>query len=627
MALDQYGRPIDSSRTRTYIKAPWTGGLNDSVDPGFLPDNDVTVNDNVIYTTSGTKVKRQGFRYFDNIELPVILTRASSGTNRTIVFANSLITSAPVNQKVAVGEKFVVSQSLNTAYNSTHAHITAVSTTTVSNDTITYTFDGAATLTETAVADANIEFTRASSTLDINDYWYFDTTSNTKEQLLMQVTSQPKIFAFDVNGNRTEVTPASSGDEPTAAPVTSACSIVFNNRYIVAFGGLGNLPICYYPIDAATTYALLPGNPPDCSILQQHLSRLFTNVKTNPDRLYYSSPGNHTEWGGVGDSAAIDFSIGDGDTEGITAIAPSFKGILFVGKGSKIHQMANTDPENWRISPLTNGLGILSQKAVTAVDMDDLVFVSRRGIHSAIASANFGDFQGEYLSHKIQNTFNTFDQARIKNMASVYVPTLNSIAFAVTERNQDANSSLYLYNVDLKEWYRWPSVSSTALCTALDGADNLKLMVGTADSRIMAAQNGLYKDLGGIAIPYRVRSGSIYPDGNTQTVKGFKKLSLLYKPKSNYNITVNFKVDNQATQSFSYTDVAGTAILGSTFVLGQSVLGSTDVLAPFTVSVDGYGRGCTIEILNSGSGEQIEIYGYILEYESAGLQEETRKAD
>ena len=75
-------------RTQLYLKANWNGGLNDSVDPGVLPDNDLVIADNVIFATSGSRLKREGIDYFDNIDLPAVTSVTRVGTTVTITFAD-----------------------------------------------------------------------------------------------------------------------------------------------------------------------------------------------------------------------------------------------------------------------------------------------------------------------------------------------------------------------------------------------------------------------------------------------------------------------------------------------------------------------------------------------------------
>jgi hypothetical protein len=721
-------------RTLLMTKVPWTGGINSSVDPGVLPDNDLVKADNIVFSSSGSRLKRSNILYIDN-ERPVPISRSSSGTTRTIKFDGSLITTVPAEQFYVVGEQIVVTSDdgSESAYIGNYT-IASITTTTLTNDTITYTAGSSLTESSTAVS-ASFEVDRRASYIDVRDYWRTDPNFD-KLQLLMAFSSQGKLFKYDENGRRTEILPhpeqtmvvtvadvagslnskyfkiydqngsvgvyftngsgvAPGGVDRTiavtftnndsantiasllytamdadaqfeafvdantvliddiapgartdsvdvdtgftittsiqgrslSAPFTDdierACSLIFNERYILAMTGVGNKPIVYRPEDNADYYQPLGGNPPDCSILQEHLSRIWTDDKTDRDRVHYSSTSDHEEWLGNGDSGALDISPGDGDPSGITTLCPPFKGRMFVTKLNRMYQIIGEFPENFLISPITNGLGCVVHKAAAAIDFDDVLFISKKGMHSIAATSAQGAYTGQFLSEKIQPTFNTWPQSIIQQFSSIYAPEINSVAFAIGESDQDEPNALWFYNIKIAEWYRWPSQSPISLGLRLDGNSNRKLIWGTNNSKIVQALNGDFTDFDDtLAIEYRLKTGRIYPDNNPQTIKGFKKLSFLYKPKGRYSFTVKVKIDNLPIQTYGFSqDVIGDE-LGTEFILGASVLGTAAVFSPFTVPIEGYGRGIEIEIINNNKDDQVELYGYIIEYEPADLSQE-----
>ncbi len=611
-----------SRRTQIFTKAPWNGGINNSVDPGALPDNDLVQADDVIFATSGSRLKREGFGYFDH-DLPLVIKRSSVGTTRTLQFASSIsITSPVVDQLLTVGESIQITSmdSSESLYIGSHT-IASITTTTLTNDTITYSALGSLTESSTTVT-VSFSLDRNAKYLDVKDYWRFKTSDNKKHQLVMAFSSQGKMFKHDTNGNRTEI--LNGGTPLTTTPLTSAYSIVFNERYIVAMSGIGNKPFYFRPEVDTVNFLDLEGNPPDCSILMDHLNRLFTDDKTNPDRLRYCATGDPTNWQGLSDSGAIDIYPGDGDVQGIVAIFPSFKDVLFIAKGNKLYQMAGYTPETFQVKIITSGLGANSHRSVALVDQDDILFMSKKGMHSLIASNIHGDFSGSFLSLKIQQAFNTWPKNELAKSSAIYIPELNSIAFSVTEENFTEPNAIWFFNAILKEWYRWPNAAASELATMFDGNLNRRLIWGTADSRIVLTQNSEFTDrVKNSTINYQIGTGRIYPDGNPQTLKMFKKLSFFYRPKGRYSFTVTTKIDNNEIQANSFAQSITGDLLGVNFILGTSVLGSSAVFNPFTVPIDGIGRGITINIQNNNSDEQVEIYGFSIEWESADIAQET----
>lgn len=698
--------------TKVYTKYPWNGGTNSALDPGAISDNDLVQGENIVFASSGARIKREGWSYFDSAsDIPAVTHRASSGTTRTLTFASDLQTSAPDNHKIVVGERLNV---VTTASGNEPGYYDGeIVVLTVSTNTLTY--DASllgGTLSESATATSTLSLTRAKPIIGLHDYWRFVPSTAAKTQLLMGATSQhddenlpalPKLFKYDSDGRRSEVTT----DELKASwpSIINRISMgVINEDLIVAFDGKGNRPIKYNPEDSAK-FTLLRGGTsqsvassaglvteatnvinitahgfiddqavlfignigglttqtvyyvdyvgvdsfklaataggaaidltddgtgtqqfhtlaPQFSIMGVHLDRLWVNDKTNPDRVYYSSTGNHEEWFGVGDSGALDIISGDGDSKGITAIFPSFKGSIFVAKGNKLYEINGADEDDFAIHPLTHGLGAVSHNSVVAVDVDDVVFVSRKGFHSLLATDQHGDFQGSYLSSKIQPTFNLFPASRHSYVSAAYVPSLNSVAFALTDEGGLVNNALWFYNTQFKEWYTWPDADAQIVCV-YEKSSVPKLFYGTATGQIVETQNGEFTDFDEDPIRFLIKSGSIYPDNEPLGIKGFKRVGLIFKPRSSYSFTVTIKIDNFPAQSHSFSQSLTGDRLDIDFTLGQSVLGHDFVMAPFAQSIDGYGRGLTLQVENNTEEQQVEIYGYTIEYEPGDIAQET----
>lgn len=849
-------------RTQFYQIMPWTGGLNSSVDPGVLPSQDLVQADNVLFSSSGARIKRQGFNYHDDIAIPATTKRESSGTTRKITFASAIQESSPDNEILSVGESVTITGMGDNDYNGTFV-ITAVSTTDTTDDTIEFT--GSGSKTEASTADTGGTVTRTYEIDTLKDYWYND--AGVKTQRLLAVTRQPRVYTYNANGNRTILTAgsaaaqvtdvtmpsaaninsgdsfimysandatqyyfwmnkdggggdpslsgmtgievtvtsgdtddetaealedviagkekykitcaaasamttgqyftinsatdateyyvwfniASGGGDPapggktgievavggsdtdvqvatalaaaldgnsdfdsssaseivtvtnaaagattdaanvdvaspfaiqktvegraaitdftasrsgevvtltnaangetsdpfnftmdyvngfdievttegkdaapslTDADVKSSCEVL-NDKLIVGFEGTNNTPIIYDPTDSATTYRALGGNAPNFDLVREHQGRLFTNDKVRPDRLHYSSPFNPEEWQGRGDSGARDIARGDGDTEGITAIFPSFKGRLIVGKSTSLYQVIGDTPELYVTDTISKGIGCVGHKAVTTVDESDIYFVSYKGVHSLQATFDKGDYDGTFLSRKIQPTFNNFQRNRLADIQALYVESLNSVFFTIADDGDSELTDMYGYNVEIGEWYRWPDVNATALASFVKSDKTRKMYFADTSGRISETQNGDYTDYSGESYEYKIKTGAIYPGDDLISVKGFKKITYLYKPQGDFVFSSKAKVDNGDNQSIAFSQVTSGDLLGTTFTLGASVLGIETVFAPFTQPVDGYGRGITLEISQNAANEQVEIYGFMIEYELAGDAQES----
>lgn len=459
-----------------------------------------------------------------------------------------------------------------------------------------------------------------SNVIGLSDFWF---GMSNKTQRLVSVLDDKTIFSYILS---TGVRSADLfGGSAWASSITRVSFEALNNLLIIAVDGTGNVLKKW---SGAGSTADLGGTPPVASFCRQHLGRIFCNDKANSDRLHYSETGNPEIWNGTGDSGAIDIGIGDGDPEGITAIFPTFKGDLFIAKRTKLYRLTGYTPESFSIELVSSGVGCISHNSVVLADQDDIYFISEKGCHSLGATAKFGDFEGAFVSADIQKTFNdNWVKNRLKYIYGVYLSTINSIAFTVTDSSISSteNKTLWLYNIAIKAWYRWPNISCSSL-TAVSDSDQRRFFIGTNQSRVSKSFHSTNFDISNTgtnsAILYTVKSGIIFVDRNPYTLKGFKRFSLLYRPEGSHTITATLKIDNYSNQAVTFTQNTSVSLLGSTFILGTSTLGLAFVLAPYTNSIDGYGRGIQITLNNSGTDSLVDIQGFVIEYEPAGIAAE-----
>jgi hypothetical protein len=459
--------------------------------------------------------------------------------------------------------------------------------------------------------------------IGLHDYWYGD---NTRNQRLVGVGASGNVYSYN-SGTRTALTVASAY---TTTPFTSACLITFNNKCIIAVDGTDNVMKMW---DGAGNVENVPGTPPEASVMCEHIGRIVCNDKETPDMLHYSPTNDHTQWRGAGDSGAFPIAEGDGDPEGITALA-SWRGDLFVFKRTKTYRIVGTAPELMQIIKVSDSIGCVSQSAVKTLDQDDLIWVSEKGVHSMAATNTYGDFQASYVSADIQKTFNkAITRSRLRFAQAAYLPNINSIAFAFTEESNlnrinttsAVNNAIYLYNVPKKAWYRWPDLSCQSLCTAGD-ADKRRFYIGTHTGRVSKTFNDTSYDITAAAaqraIRRRIASGVVFVDTNPFTLKAFKRFILYCKPNGAQTIAATVKVDDQplpAENGVSFTFLGTGHPIGDGFVLGSTTLGSEGYFEAHARTIGGIGRGCKIALEENSLIGNAAIEGFAIEWEPAGF--------
>jgi hypothetical protein len=152
-----------------------------------------------------------------------------------------------------------------------------------------------------------------------------------------------------------------------------------------------------------------------------------------------------------------------------------------------------------------------------------------------------------------------------------------------------------------------------------------KLIFGTADGRIIQAQKeNSYADFGTDGIKFVIKTGKLYPGQDPAHMKAFKDLSMFYRPQGSFSFNVEAKVDQHEQQGFAFEQTSGLDLLGETFILGVSLLGASSDFAPYSYTMEGYGRGITLTVSQPTADEQIELWGFSFNWEDLSLENEVK---
>ena len=446
-----------------------------------------------------------------------------------------------------------------------------------------------------------------------------------KVSLKVTIDANGQLYSYTSGGVRTALV---DGGTPWTDPITQASFLTYNNKLLIAVDGDTNVVKQW---DGVSSVMDLP-NAPLASVLTQHLERVWCNDKTFLDRVQYSQTGNETIWQGAGDSGALDIGVGDGDPSGLTTLFPTFQGVLFIAKRTKLYNISGGDPTSFSITNVSNGIGCLSQRAFATIDQQDIIFASERGFHQMTTTLNYGNFQSSYISADIQDKFQTsFDFSRRQYIKAIYIPQISSVGFAVTDESYGSapyNNILWLYNLNTTQlaWHAWP-LPCECLFMSRD-ADNIRPYFGTTSGRLAKGFNGTFFDINeagvNVSIPVHIRTGRIFVDGRPEIIKAFKRFGLLYRPTSSHNIQVTLTIDNSPSQILTFDQTQSLALLGETFILDSSILGSGLQLAPFSLPFDGYGRGITIDITSTDVNVSHTLMGFTIEFETAETSQESQ---
>lgn len=649
--------------TSVFTVIPWSGGLNTSVDEALIDPSELVVCNNVLFSTQISKKKREGFNSnWDDtsitddsiIKLHDYWSQSSGVKSRELIGIsdtgsmysyNANGNRTDITGTVEVFTIQITTTFLNALDPGDRIHFSSAKDATdyyLWFDTLnTGSSDDPATAGRTGIAARVFNDTTGDEAAEtIKDAINTDasadfTATRSGDTVTVTLTAVGATTdAADVDSGCT-VTVTTQGSTPPVSP-TRATTITFNDRVLMGFAGSNSANVIHYfdtdnsvakPLVNHPSYNSNDPDPPNAWILQKHLGRVWTNDKTNPDRLHYSETFNDLKWQGIGDSGAIDIGVNDGDPDGITAIFPSFKGDLFVAKRTKLYRIVGTTPENFQPILISDSIGCVSPNSVVVVDTDDIFWVSERGIHSLRATDAFGDFESNFISSKIQKSFREFNQQLLEETQAAYLPTINSVAFTFARDTSTTKDQLYLYNIESKAWYTWTGVDFESLAVVYD-TDKPRFYFGGANNRVARSFTGSNSDTDAIGtsqpISFELKTGIIFPDKNIYTHKGFKKIGLFYKPTGTNTFTVKVTIDTNSPQALSYSNTTSGDLLGSTFILGQSFLGALGFAAPYYQTIDGYGRAFRLNITQSSTTEPLELQGFTMEFEPAQVVHEVR---
>lgn len=521
---------------------PWAGGLNTSQDAIILDPQNLTVADNIIFTTSGSRRKRGGQSHYNS---------------------------------TAIG-------------------------------------------------------TSSASILYFTSYW--GVVSNVKRERFVTVDSNGKVYrntpgATSFASFSTLVLTVSQGG------ITSE---VMNNNLVMGFQGNGvpkvwvgqSTSVNLVSMTSSTTVAL-PFTT--AWICRSFIERMFVaGDPALPDRLYVSVPGtynNFTQGAVAGSGIVLDIGIGDGDPSGITAIFPGTGAnrVVYVAKRRHLYAIdcSNVDQRLWSITLISNQIGVINPNAVVTLDETDIIFMSDRGVHSlSQVLQTTAVIPGEFLSFPIQPDYNeVINGANRSQISLVYVPSLNSVLFSCKRVGVSTYETIYGFNIELKQWFRWTSVPCNYITTRFNTTTGLDELYACAPSGFINKLNQTTLADFGAAISSVITSSFIFPDGIPLMEYNFLNLILVFRSRDTSTFTVQYTIDGVINDSFVVQqktaggNILGTTLLGSTFILGR-----LQGVKPYFAPLAGVGSSIQITITHNTASKDIDLFGMVLEYENAGDQ-------
>lgn len=338
-----------------------------------------------------------------------------------------------------------------------------------------------------------------------------------------------------------------------------------------------------------------------------HRRRLFTaGLSTAPDTVKYTAAGDITDFTGID---AGNFAVGQDDGDVITGLSRPFRGNLYIFKGpvrGSIWVLSGRTPASFQLDQMMAGLGAVNHKCIVTTP-NDIFWVSKRGIHSLVATDKFGDTEAAFISAPIQDRFNSSGVAA-SNLFIPYVwgawnPNTNEVLFSIPPAS-GATGEIYKFNVLTRRWSFDASaaVIYSGMTAPVPGTNNIIPFFGVGGGYVLKAEQSgsSLKDSSGasfVAVDCTIKT-PVQTMGAPGVVKQFHSGVLYLGPNSDDPVSVSYTIDGTTTGPITVTPPATIA--------GQLVA------VPFPL--EGMGRSIRLTIANATSEETLELAGYEILY-------------
>lgn len=212
-----------------------------------------------------------------------------------------------------------------------------------------------------------------------------------------------------------------------------------------------------------------PGGVPttNCAFSAVHKNRVWAAKSTSaPYRLYYSSLNNAEDWTTTG--GYIDLPD---MTQTISGIV-SWGGYLYIFTETNIFVLLGSTPNDFSMRKSNSQVGAIAPRSIKVTDIG-ICFLARTGVFA------FDGNSSTKLSDKIEPTINSISKTKVQNAAGLY-DGQTRYWLAYTDSTGSFNNKIIIYDIGLKEWYKYDSLSISYFERAYGGTDRGELYGGSS---------------------------------------------------------------------------------------------------------------------------------------------------
>ena len=380
---------------------------------------------------------------------------------------------------------------------------------------------------------------------------------------------------------------------------------------------------------------------PPMAFAVEHKGRIWAaGDKRHPLRVYFSGNRQSDVWFVPEDDAETVDNVleagyieikSDGGDE-VTAMYGDFYGQLIIFTRRSVWRLVGDGFDTFSVGDINRSVGCVGPNAVSRV-ANDLLFLSREGVHSLVASEQSGDLRTSFVSSFIQDLWTETPSTgfRLRDPKLLepnvrYMPVDNLVYISLHKLQDELSEITYVYNLATKQWFGpWDIQTSALTLLEFSGKSEQLMMHGQSGGIVATTARRALNDLG---VDYTVTIESPRINGRSidptmvPLKKVWKTLRLYIMPRGAWDFTVTWqtdanapnedKPDNTQTQNFY-----GVATLTNNFRLGDPVNGrlkSNQLIAPIEIELGETGRWLRFVITQNGVNQNFVLQGYEVEF-------------
>ncbi|MDO8704883.1 MAG: hypothetical protein Q7J84_08055 [Sulfuricaulis sp.] len=467
---------------------------------------------------------------------------------------------------------------------------------------------GADNLNATQLTEGGVAVT----VMSLFDFWKSGTAGTPVQKHMAYAGT--KILKEDLDGVFDTLTTGLEADKPSS--FTSMNDIAI-------WSSTSNTDVPQSWDQSAGSTSTLAGSPPNFAFAVPHRNRMWAaGVASNPSRLYYSVLDSAADWTGAG-SGSIDIDINDGDN--ITGLA-SHKQRLWVFKGpntgsiSYITGSAPTGTDAYARVPFNRGVPCVAHQTVVTY-LNDVAFLSNRGLHSLTATEAFGDLKEGFLSFPIQSIFT--DELAVANLNlshGVNHRGRGLLMWSVRQSGQSQNNWVTAmdYRFQPGRFSLMTPYKAASLAVMLN-ASKPTLYSGGYDGYVLQHDQS-NRNIMDVAYTAKVQLPFLHhkaPD--LMKMSAWLRVGIV--PQGDSDITVQWQNDENEVVSGTVSQSSGAVLGGTTgFTLDTDTLGGANYVQRY-LELPGSYKTQQLTFSQAGLNEDMEIHEVAVQLEPSGMEE------